>query len=72
MTNYSILASYASRSKSSTGVGGINKLNGSFEGASSSAATLHRNDLDAFPPSRDRLAILEQRAVVKGSNRYAH
>lgn len=57
------------RSKSSPGVGGINKLDGSFELASSDAGTLLRNELES-PSPRDRTTLLEQR-VVKGNNKYA-
>ncbi|ESR37491.1 hypothetical protein CICLE_v10027692mg [Citrus x clementina] len=55
------------RSKSSPGVGGINKLDGSFELASSDAGTLLRNELES-PSPRDRTTLLEQR-VVKGNNK---
>lgn len=55
------------RSKSSPGVGGINKLDGSFELASSDTGTLLRNELES-PSPRDRTNLLDQR-VVKGNNK---
>lgn len=57
------------RSKSSPGVTGINKLDGSFELASSDAGSLLKTELES-PPTRDRTSMLEQRVVAKGNNKY--
>ncbi|XP_022729015.1 uncharacterized protein LOC111284573 isoform X2 [Durio zibethinus] len=57
------------RSKSSPGVGGINRSDGSFEAAGSDASTVLRNELENTSIPRDRAAILEQRIVVKANNK---
>ncbi|KAL5765499.1 hypothetical protein ACOSP7_016116 [Xanthoceras sorbifolium] len=59
----------AFRSKSSPGANGINKLDGSFELASSDASTLLMNELESPPPPRDRMGGLEQRVVAKGNTK---
>ncbi|XP_044483678.1 uncharacterized protein LOC123209625 [Mangifera indica] len=56
------------RSKSSLGVTGINKLDGSLEPASSDAGSLLKTELEG-PPLRDRTSMLEQRVVAKGKNK---
>ncbi|XP_031261152.1 uncharacterized protein LOC116119352 isoform X3 [Pistacia vera] len=56
------------RSKSSPGVTGINKLDGSFELASSDAGSLLKTELES-PSPRDRTSMLEQRVVAKGNNK---
>ncbi|XVF19719.1 hypothetical protein REPUB_Repub11eG0135100 [Reevesia pubescens] len=53
------------RSKSSPGVGGINRSDGSFEAAGSDASTMLRNELESTSIPRDRAAMLEHRIVVK-------
>ncbi|XP_039012868.1 uncharacterized protein LOC120142194 isoform X2 [Hibiscus syriacus] len=57
------------RSKSSSGVGGINRPHGSFEAAGSEANTVLRNELESTSIPRDRAAMLEQRVVVKTNNK---
>ncbi|GKV34926.1 hypothetical protein SLEP1_g43259 [Rubroshorea leprosula] len=57
------------RSKSSPGVSGIHKLDGSFEPAGSDAGTALRNEPESIPLPRDRTTVLEQRVVAKGSNK---
>ncbi|KAK8544419.1 hypothetical protein V6N13_056200 [Hibiscus sabdariffa] len=57
------------RSKSSLGVGGIRKSDGSFEAAGSDASTVPRNELESTSIPRDRAALLEQRVVVKANNK---
>ncbi|KAE8680518.1 hypothetical protein F3Y22_tig00111387pilonHSYRG00007 [Hibiscus syriacus] len=57
------------RSKSSPGVGGINRSHGSFEGAGSEANTVLRNELESTSIPRDRATMLEQRVVVKTNNK---
>ncbi|XP_040992755.1 uncharacterized protein LOC121239556 isoform X2 [Juglans microcarpa x Juglans regia] len=57
------------RLKSSPGVSGINKLDGSFEAASSDACTVVRNELEHAPLPRDRAVILEQRLLAKGNKK---
>ncbi|KAE8037432.1 hypothetical protein FH972_010019 [Carpinus fangiana] len=57
------------RLKSSPGVSGINKLDGSFEPASSDACTAVRNELERTPLPRDRAVVLEQRLLAKGNNK---
>ncbi|GLT63869.1 hypothetical protein SLA2020_364010 [Shorea laevis] len=53
------------RSKSSPGVSGIHKLDGSFEPAGSDGGTALRNEPESIPLPR----VLEQRVVAKGSNK---
>ncbi|KAB2068107.1 hypothetical protein ES319_A08G008900v1 [Gossypium barbadense] len=57
------------RSKSSPGVGGIRKSDGSFEAAGSDASTVLRNELESTSIPRDRAAMLEQRVVVKANTK---
>ncbi|XWS28576.1 hypothetical protein CRYUN_Cryun25bG0082100 [Craigia yunnanensis] len=57
------------RSKSSPGVSGINRSDGSFEVAGSDASTVLRNELESTSIPRDRAAMLEQRVVVKANNK---
>ncbi|GLT48726.1 hypothetical protein SLA2020_223340 [Shorea laevis] len=57
------------RSKSSPGVSGVNKLDGSFEPAGLDSGMVHRNELDGTSLPRDRTANLEQRVVAKGGNK---
>lgn len=57
------------RSKSSPGLGGINKLDGSFDSAGSDVSTPIRNELDSPSFSRDRVGTLEQRVMAKGGNK---
>ncbi|TYG55771.1 hypothetical protein ES288_D08G009800v1 [Gossypium darwinii] len=57
------------RSKSSPGVGGIRKSDGSFEVAGSDASTVLRNELESTSIPRDRAAMLEQRVVVKANTK---
>ncbi|XP_050205621.1 uncharacterized protein LOC126655455 isoform X2 [Mercurialis annua] len=57
------------RSKSSSGVGGISELNGSLEPSGSDTSTVLRNEMDSGTSPRDRLALLEQKAVTKGRNK---
>ncbi|KAJ9177933.1 hypothetical protein P3X46_009860 [Hevea brasiliensis] len=57
------------RSKSSPGVGGINKLDTTLEPSGSDTSTVIRNEMDTGTLSRDRLALLEQKVVTKGSNK---
>ncbi|XP_039048495.1 uncharacterized protein LOC120189255 [Hibiscus syriacus] len=56
------------RSKSSPGVSGIRKSDGSFEAAGSDASTVLRKELESTSIPRDRAAMLEQR-VVKANNK---
>lgn len=58
------------RSKSSPGVSRINKLDGSFEPSNSEASILIKSEQEIAPLPRDRTAILEQRVLLKGSNKY--
>lgn len=58
------------RSKSSPGVGGINKLDSTLEPSGSDTSTVLRNEMDTGTLSRDRLSPLEQKVVTKGSNKY--
>ncbi|XVF05181.1 hypothetical protein REPUB_Repub05bG0149500 [Reevesia pubescens] len=57
------------RSKSSSGVSGINRSDGSFEAAGSDASTVLRSELESTSIPRDRAAMLEQRVVVKTNNK---
>ncbi|KAL1155242.1 hypothetical protein V6Z11_A08G010900 [Gossypium hirsutum] len=57
------------RSKSSPGVGGIRKSDGSFEAAGSDASTVLRNELESTSIPRDRAVMLEQRVVVKANTK---
>ncbi|WCJ41818.1 hypothetical protein M5689_022661 [Euphorbia peplus] len=57
------------RSKSSLGVGGVNKLDSSFETSGSDTSAVFRSDLDSATLPRDRLALLEQKFVTKGSDK---
>ncbi|KAG8644758.1 hypothetical protein MANES_11G161400v8 [Manihot esculenta] len=57
------------RSKSSPGVGGINKLDSTLEPSGSDTSTVLRNEMDTGTLSRDRLSPLEQKVVTKGSNK---
>ncbi|KAA3471709.1 spectrin beta chain, brain [Gossypium australe] len=57
------------RSKSSPGVGGIRKSDGSFEAAGSDASTVLRNELESTSIPRDRAAMLDQRVVVKANTK---
>ncbi|XP_015577676.1 uncharacterized protein LOC8271907 isoform X2 [Ricinus communis] len=57
------------RSKSSPGVSGISKLDGPLEPTGSDTSTVLRNEMDTVTLPRDRLALLEQKAVTKGSNK---
>uniref|UniRef100_A0A6N2LKV0 Uncharacterized protein n=1 Tax=Salix viminalis TaxID=40686 RepID=A0A6N2LKV0_SALVM len=56
------------RSKSSAGVGGLNKLEGSFEPTSSDTSTILKNEMESGLP-RDRIALSEHKAVTKGTNK---
>ncbi|KAB2065599.1 hypothetical protein ES319_A09G100200v1 [Gossypium barbadense] len=57
------------RSKSSPGVSGINRSDGSFEASGSNANTVLRNELESTLIPRDRAAMLEQRVVIKTNNK---
>ncbi|KAK8601742.1 hypothetical protein V6N13_058577 [Hibiscus sabdariffa] len=57
------------RSKSSPGVGGINRSHGSFEAVGSEANTVLRNELESTSIPRDRASMLEQRAVAKSNTK---
>ncbi|XVF46908.1 hypothetical protein PTKIN_Ptkin03bG0066000 [Pterospermum kingtungense] len=57
------------RSKSSPGVSGINRSDGSLEAAGSDASTVLRNELESSSIPRDRVAMLEQKIVVKTNNK---
>ncbi|XP_057986816.1 uncharacterized protein LOC110659949 isoform X2 [Hevea brasiliensis] len=57
------------RSKSSPGVGGINKLDSSLEPGCSDACTVLRNEMDTGTLPRGHLVLLEQKVVTKGSNK---
>ncbi|MBA0739880.1 hypothetical protein Gogos_013108 [Gossypium gossypioides] len=57
------------RSKSSPGVSGINRSDGSFEASGSNVNTVLRNELDSTSIPRDRAAMLEQRVVIKTNNK---
>ncbi|KAL1082152.1 hypothetical protein V6Z11_D09G116000 [Gossypium hirsutum] len=57
------------RSKSSPGVSGINRSDGSFEASGSNANTVLRNELESTSIPRDRAAMLEQRVVIKTNNK---
>ncbi|OMO89173.1 hypothetical protein COLO4_19888 [Corchorus olitorius] len=57
------------RSKSSPGVSGINRSDGSFEAAGSDASTVLRNELESTSIPRERAATVEQRVVVKANNK---
>ncbi|KAK8514435.1 hypothetical protein V6N12_009141 [Hibiscus sabdariffa] len=57
------------RSKSSLGVGGIRKSEGSFEAVGSDASTVLRSELEGTSIPRDRAAMLEQRVVLKANNK---
>ncbi|XVF69166.1 hypothetical protein PTKIN_Ptkin11bG0059200 [Pterospermum kingtungense] len=57
------------RSKSSSGVSGINRSDGSVEVAGSDASTVLRTESDSTSIPRDRAAMLEQRVVVKANNK---
>ncbi|XP_021278609.1 uncharacterized protein LOC110412404 [Herrania umbratica] len=59
----------AYRSKSSPGVSGINRSDGSFEAAGSDASTVLRNELESNSIPRDRAAMLEQRVLMKANNK---
>ncbi|XP_039032827.1 uncharacterized protein LOC120168043 [Hibiscus syriacus] len=56
-------------SKSSPGVGGINRSQGSFEGAGSEANTVLRNELESTSIPRDHAAMLEQRVAIETNNK---
>ncbi|OWM69004.1 hypothetical protein CDL15_Pgr025191 [Punica granatum] len=56
------------RSKSSSGVSGVNKLNRRFESPSPNASTFVRNDQEATSSPKDRTDVLEQRVLLKGNN----
>lgn len=60
----------AYRSKSSPGVSGINRSDGSLEAAGSDASTVLRNELESTSIPRDRAAMLEQRVLTKTNNKY--
>nr|XP_048325119.1 uncharacterized protein LOC107410028 isoform X1 [Ziziphus jujuba var. spinosa] len=57
------------RSKSSPGVSRINKLDGSFEPTNSEASIVLKSEPEIAPLPRDRMAVLEQRVLPKGSNK---
>ncbi|PON41401.1 spectrin beta chain, brain [Parasponia andersonii] len=57
------------RLKSSTRVGGINKLDNSFEPTNSDSCTVHKIEPETATLSRDQMAVLEQSILVKGSNK---
>ncbi|KAG6778205.1 hypothetical protein POTOM_018059 [Populus tomentosa] len=56
------------RSKSSAGVSGFNKLEGSFEPTSSDTSTILKNEMESGLP-RNRIALLEHKVVMKGTNK---
>ncbi|KAF9684699.1 hypothetical protein SADUNF_Sadunf04G0145700 [Salix dunnii] len=56
------------RSKSSAGVGGLNKLEGSFEPTTSDTSTVLKNEMESGLP-RDRIVLSEHKAVMKGTNK---
>lgn len=58
------------RSKTSPGVSGANKLDSSAEPASSDTSTVLRNEIETETLPRDRMSLMEQRAVIKGNNKY--
>ncbi|KAG7947560.1 hypothetical protein I3843_14G101200 [Carya illinoinensis] len=57
------------RLKSSPGVSGINKVDGSFEATCSDACAVVRNELEHALLPRDRTVVLEQRLLAKGNNK---
>lgn len=74
--NFFTLGIYTScRSGSSSGLGGINKLDGSSQ-PGSSARSMPRNDVEnvtLLNDKRDRAAGLEkERVMAKGSNKYVY
>ncbi|CAK7329107.1 unnamed protein product [Dovyalis caffra] len=61
------------RSKSSGGVGGMSKLDGSFEPTSSDTGSILKNEMESGTLARDRIALLEHKIVKKGTNKlYIH
>uniref|UniRef100_A0A6M2EFF5 Uncharacterized protein n=1 Tax=Populus davidiana TaxID=266767 RepID=A0A6M2EFF5_9ROSI len=56
------------RSKSSAGVSGFNKLEGSFEPTSSDTSTILKNEMESGLP-RNRIALLEHKVGTKGTNK---
>lgn len=54
----------------SYGVGGINKLDSSFEPTNSDSCAIHKSEHDSPPRPRDRVAVLESGLLVRGSNKY--
>ncbi|KAL5583035.1 hypothetical protein UlMin_015477 [Ulmus minor] len=61
--------SHGFRLKSSPGVSGTNKLDGSFEPINSDGCTELKSEHETVSLPRDRLAVLEQNLLVKGSNK---
>ncbi|XP_030506519.2 uncharacterized protein LOC115721375 [Cannabis sativa] len=57
------------RLKSSAGVGGINKLDSSYEPSNSDSSTVHKSEHESPTLSRDRMPVLEQQNSFKGSNK---
>ncbi|XP_062083040.1 uncharacterized protein LOC133789279 [Humulus lupulus] len=58
------------RLKSSAGVGGINKLDNSYEPSNSDSSTVHKSEHESTTLSRDRMPVLEQQnSLIKGSNK---
>jgi hypothetical protein len=57
------------RSKSSAGISGMNKLDGSFEPSSSDTGSVLKNEMESGPLPRDCKALSEHKAVTKGTNK---
>ncbi|XP_019058252.1 PREDICTED: uncharacterized protein LOC104814789 isoform X3 [Tarenaya hassleriana] len=57
------------RSKSSSGLSGINRLDASFEPHSPEVGTLSRNEMEPVSFARDHSVLAEQRLMSKGNNR---
>ncbi|CAN8300999.1 unnamed protein product [Cochlearia groenlandica] len=57
------------RSKSSTGLSGINRLDSSFEPDSPGMGALSKSELETVPLARDRSKLAEKRLMAKGNNK---
>ncbi|XP_034892802.1 uncharacterized protein [Populus alba] len=57
------------RSKSSAGISGMNKLDGSFEPSSSDTGSVLKKEMESGPLPRDCKALSEHKAVTKGTNK---
>lgn len=58
------------RSKSSPGASGISKSDGNTDPANLDTSTVLKSEQESAPPPRDRMAILDQRVLLKGGNKY--